>query len=89
MLVTSRVWNAVIYLSMVELKSAMCDSDQGNRGIGDWEWSGTERNRAEWSRIRIIRIKIKESCDIIAEVKIILYSIRKMGRSHIVPYSSI
>ena len=64
---TFRVWNAVIYLSTAEPKSAMRDGDRGNRGIGSGaEWSGTERNRAEQSGIRIIRIKIKEKCDIIA-----------------------
>ena len=63
---TFRVWNAVIYLSTAEPKSAMRDSDRGNRGIRNREWSGVERNRAERSRIRIIRIKIKEKCDIIA-----------------------
>ena len=62
---TFRVWNAVIYLSTVELKSAMRDGNRGNRGIGNWEWSGVEWNRAEQSGIRIIRIKIKEKCDII------------------------
>ena len=65
MLVTSCVWNAVIYLSTAEPKSAMHDSDQGNRGIGNWEWSGVERNRVERSRIIIIIIIIKEKCDII------------------------
>ena len=64
--VTFRVWNAVIYLSTAELKSAMHDSNRGNRGIGNQESSGVERNRAERSGIRIIRIKIKEKCDIIA-----------------------
>ena len=66
MSVTFHVWNAVISLSMVEPKSAMHNSDRGNRGVRNWEWSGVEQNRAEWSRIRIIRIKIKEKCDIIA-----------------------
>ena len=66
MSVTFHVWNAVIYLSMVELRSMMCDSDWGNRGIKCWEWSTVEQNGAEWSRIRIIQIKIKEKCDIIA-----------------------
>ena len=60
------VWNAVISLSTAEPKSAMRDGDRGNRGVGNWEWSGVEQNGAEWSRIRIIRIKIKEKCDIIA-----------------------
>ena len=41
------VWNVVIYLSMVEPKSTMCDSDQGNRGIRNQEWSGMEWDRAE------------------------------------------
>ena len=59
MLVTFRVWNVVISLSTVEPKSAMCNGDQGNRGVENWEWSGVEQNRAEWSGIRIIRIKIK------------------------------
>ena len=68
MSVTFCVWDAVIYLSMVELKSVMCDGDRGNRGIGSWEWSGVEWHRAERSGIRIIRIKIKEKCDIIAVV---------------------
>ena len=45
MSVTFCVWNAVISLSTAELKSTMCDSDQGNRGIGNWEWSGMERNK--------------------------------------------
>ena len=67
MSVTFCVWKAVISLSMAELKSAMRDGDWGNRGIGNWEWSGVERNRAERSRIRIIRIKIKEKCDIITK----------------------
>ena len=66
MLVTFRVWNAVMSLSMAEPKSVMRNGDQGNRGIGNREWSGVERNGAERSRIRIIRIKIKEKCDIIA-----------------------
>ena len=56
MLVMFHVWNAVIYLSMAELKSMMCNGNRGNRGIRNQEWSG----------IRIIRIKIKEKCDIIA-----------------------
>ena len=30
------------------------------------EWSGVEWHGAEWSGIRIIRIKIKEKCNIIA-----------------------
>ena len=47
MLVTFRVWDVVIYLSMVELKSVMCDSDQGNRGIRSRKWSGMEWNRTE------------------------------------------
>ena len=68
MSVMSHVWNVVIYLSMAEPKSAMRNSDQGNRGIGDWEWSRVEWNRVEQSGIRIIRIKIKESCNIIAPV---------------------
>ena len=63
---TFHVWNAVIYLSTAEPKSAMRDGDRGNRGIGNREWSGTEQNGAERSGIRIIRIKIKEKCDIIA-----------------------
>ena len=63
---TFHVWNAVIYLSTAELKSAMRDGNQGNRGIGNREWSGVEWNRVEQSGIRIIRIKIKEKCDIIA-----------------------
>ena len=67
MLVTFHVWNAVISLSMVELKSMMRDGDWENRGVGNWEWSRVEQNRAEQSRIRIIRIKIKEKCDIITE----------------------
>ena len=46
---TFRVWNAVIYLSMAEPKSAMRDGDRGNRGIGNREWSGVERSGAEWS----------------------------------------
>ena len=66
MSVTFRVWNAVIYLSTAEPKSAMRDGDRGNRGIGNQEWSGVEQNGAERSRIKIIRIKIKEKCDIIA-----------------------
>ena len=66
MSVTFRVWNAVISLSTAEPKSVMHDGDQGNRGVGNWEWSRVEWNRAEQSRIRIIRIKIKEKCDIIA-----------------------
>ena len=45
----------------------MHNSNQGNRGIRNWEWSGVEQNRVEQSRIRIIRIKIKEKCDIIAK----------------------
>ena len=46
MSVMSCVWNAVIYLSTVELKSMMHDGDQGNRGIGSGaEWSGTEQNK--------------------------------------------
>ena len=65
MSVTFRVWNAVIYLSTAELKSAMRDGDRGNRGVGNRERSGVERNGAERSGIRIIRIKIKEKCDII------------------------
>ena len=65
MSVMFRVWNAVIYLSMAEPKSAMRDGDQGNRGIGNREWSRVERNGVERSGIRIIRIKIKEKCDII------------------------
>ena len=67
MSVTFRAWNVVIYLSMVELKSAMHNGDRGNRGVGNQEWSGVEWNRVEQSRIRIIRIKIKEKCDIITE----------------------
>ena len=65
MSVTFCVWNVVIYLSTVELKSVMCNGNWGNRGIGSWEWSGVEWNRVEWSGVRIIRIKIKEKCDII------------------------
>ena len=68
MSVTFHIWDAVIYLSTVELKSTMRDGDWGNRGIGSWEWSGVERHRVEQSGIRIIRIKIKEKCDIIAVV---------------------
>ena len=45
MLVTFCVWNAVIYLSTVEPKSVMRDGNQGNRGIRNWEWSGTEWNK--------------------------------------------
>ena len=60
MSVTFRVWNAVISLSTAELKSTMRDGDQGNRGVRNQEWSGVERNGAERSGIRIIRIKIKE-----------------------------
>ena len=37
---TFRVWNVVICLSTAELKSMMRDGDRGNRGIGNWEWSG-------------------------------------------------
>ena len=37
MSVMSCVWNAVIYLSTAELKSAMRNGDQGNRGIRDRE----------------------------------------------------
>jgi hypothetical protein len=66
MSVTSRVWNAVIYLSTAEPRSAMCDGNRGNRGIGNRKWSGVEWNGVEWSGIQIIRIKIKEKCDIIA-----------------------
>ena len=66
MSVTFHVWDAVIYLSTAEPKSAMHDGDRGNRGIGNWKWSGVERHKAERSGIRIIRIKIKEKCDIIA-----------------------
>ena len=86
MSVTFCVWNVVMSLSMAEPKSMMRDGDQGNRGIGNQEWSGVERNGVERSRteqnraersgteqngaersgIRIIRIKIKEKCDIIA-----------------------
>ena len=66
MLVTFCVWNVVISLSMVELKSVMCNSNQGNRGVRNWEWSGMEWNGVEQSGIRIIRIKIKEKCNIIA-----------------------
>ena len=51
MSVMFHVWNAVIYLSTAELKSAMRDSDQGNRGIGSWEWSGMEQNGTEWNRM--------------------------------------
>ena len=68
MSVMSHVWNAVIYLSTAEPRSAMRDGDRGNRGIGNRKWSGVERNGAERNGIRIIRIKIKEKCDIIAEV---------------------
>ena len=63
------VWNAVISLSTVEPKSAMHNGNQGNRGLGNWEWSRVEWNRAEQSRIRIIRIKIKEKCDIITQTR--------------------
>ena len=49
MSVMFRVWNAVISLSMVEPKSVMCDGDWGNRGVGNWEWSGVERNGVEQS----------------------------------------
>ena len=65
MLVTFHVWNAVIYLSTAEPKSVMRNSDWGNRGIRNQEWSRVEQNRAEQSGIRIIRIKIKEKCNII------------------------
>ena len=61
----SCVWNVVTYLSTVEPKSTMCDGNWGNRGIGSQEWSGVEQNRADQSGLRIIRIKIKEKCDII------------------------
>ena len=74
MSVTFRVWDAVIYLSTAELKSVMRDSDQGNRGIRSRKWSGVEQHGAERSGIRIIRIKIKEKCDIIA-VYYIFYSL--------------
>ena len=67
MSVMFRVWNAVIYLSTVGPKSAMRDGDRGNRGIGNREWSGVEQHGAERSGIRIIRIKIKEKCDIITD----------------------
>ena len=70
MSVTFHVWDAVIYLSMAELKGAMRDGDQGNRGIGSRKWSGVERHGAERSGIRIIRIKIKEKCDIIANSRL-------------------
>ena len=60
MSVTFCVWNAVISLSTAEPKSVMRNSDQGNRGVGNQEWSGVEQNGAEQSGIRIIRIKIKE-----------------------------
>ena len=63
---TFHVWNVVIYLSTSELKSMMCDGNRGNRGIRNQEWSRVEQSGAEQSRIRIIRIKIKEKCDIIA-----------------------
>ena len=66
MSVTFRVWDVVIYLSTAGPKSVMRNGDWGNRGIGNWEWSGVEWHGAEWSGIRIIRIKIKEKCDIIA-----------------------
>ena len=66
MSVMFHVWNVVISLSMAEPKSTMRDSDWGNRGVGNQEWSGVEQNGAERSRIRIIRIKIKEKCNIIA-----------------------
>ena len=69
MSVTFRVWDAVIYLSTAELKSAMRNGDWGNRGIGSWKWSRVERHGAERSGIRIIRIKLKEKCDIIAARK--------------------
>ena len=49
MLGTFCVWNAVIYLSTAELKSAMHDGDQGNRGIRSWEWSGVEWSGTEWN----------------------------------------
>ena len=51
---------------MAELKSVMCDGNRGNRGVRNQEWSRMEQNGAEWSGIRIIKIKIKEKCDIIA-----------------------
>ena len=66
MSVMFHVWNAVISLSTAEPKSAMHNGDWGNRGVGNREWSGVERNGVERSGIRIIRIKIKEKCDIIA-----------------------
>ena len=66
MLVMSHVWDAVIYLSMAGPRSTMHDGDWGNGGIGCWEWSGMEWNGMEQNRIQIIRIKIKEKCDIIA-----------------------
>ena len=69
MSVTFRVWDAVIYLSTAEPKSAMRDSDRGNRGIGSWKWSRVEWHGAEQSGIKIIRIKIKEKCDIITARK--------------------
>ena len=47
MSVTFCVWDAVIYLSTVEPKSAMCDGNWGNRGIGSWEWSGVEWSGTE------------------------------------------
>ena len=65
MSVTSCAWNPVIYLSTAELRSVMCNGDQGNRGIRCQEWSRVEWNRVEQNGIRIIRIKIKEKCDII------------------------
>ena len=46
MLVTSCVWNVVIYLSTAEPKSVMCNSDQGNRRIG----SGVEQSGMEWNK---------------------------------------
>ena len=45
MSVTFCVWNAVISLSTAEPKSAMRDGNQGNRGIGNWEWSRMEQNK--------------------------------------------
>ena len=65
MLVMFHVWDAVIYLSTAEPKSAMHNGDWGNRGIRSREWSRVEWHGVEWSGIRIIRIKIKEKCDII------------------------
>ena len=64
-MVTFCVWDVVIYLSTADPKSVMCDGDWGNRGIGSRKWSRVEWHGAERNGIRIIRIKIKEKCDII------------------------